>query len=810
MHMLNALRQEVRTAWRGLSRAKAFTATATLTLALGITGATVMFAVVDGVLLRRLPARDQDRLILAWKELRSSRFGHYPFGGPDVEAVVEASHLLESGAGITSNGAVAWVAVDDGNASYVQGALVTGEYFEVLGVHPLLGRALTRADDVPGAEPVVVISSALWKRRYGASRDVIGQRVSLGGATPFTIVGVMPPGLDYPRGVEVWRTVGSVPAVGVFGEAAHYELDLIARLRPGVTIEQAVAELTGITKRLEAKAPPDRPRDVAVVVRPFEEAIVGDVRPAMLALFGAVTLVVLIAAANVANLLLLRGEARGRELAVRAALGAGRRRLVSLMVAESLTLATAAGAAALVISWWCLGGLISLLPDGLPRGDDLRIDARVVAFTAGLALFTALTACIVPALAAMRADLVAQLQSRPRGRGGVLGRRALVSTQVALAVMIVAGAGLLTRSVVKLQAIDLGFSGDPLYVIDLLPSQKFSDAAHRSHFLDEIVVRLASTPAIAAATPVNVLPFSGLGGWDVPRFTAEGQTAAEAAANPSLNLESIHSGYFETFQIRLLRGRSFTDADREGAMKVAIVSEDVAARTWPGRDPIGQRLKMGGPASDHPWLTVVGVAGLTRYRELTNARATLYVPAKQFLNTARLLVVRSTASPALIASMSRAHVSAVDPGVQIIRIVPFDRLLDVPLARPRFNMGLVVIFAIAALLLASVGLYAVIATFVRQRDREIGIRMALGATDANVRNLVLTEAARLAGSGAAAGLVGALVTTRFLRGMLFGVDPLDVPTLAGATLSLLLVSLLAAYAPTRRARRVDAAALLRS
>jgi putative ABC transport system permease protein len=307
-----------------------------------------------------------------------------------------------------------------------------------------------------------------------------------------------------------------------------------------------------------------------------------------------------------------------------------------------------------------------------------------------------------------------------------------------------------------------------------------------------------------------VLPFSGLGGWDVPRFTAEGQTATEAAANPSLNLESIHSGYFETFQIRMLRGRSFTDADREGAMKVAIVSEDVAARTWPGRDPIGQRLKMGGPASEYPWLTVVGVAGLTRYRELTNARATLYVPAKQFLNTARLLVVRSTASPALIASMSRAHVSAVDPGVQIIRIVRFDRLLDVPLAQPRFNMGLVAIFAIAALLLASVGLYAVIATSVRQREREIGIRMALGATDANVRNLVLTEVARLAGSGAAAGLVGALVTTRFLRGMLFGVDPLDVPTLAGATLLLILASLLAAYAPTRRARQVDAAALLRS
>jgi putative ABC transport system permease protein len=688
-----------------------------LTLTLGITGATVMFAVVDGVLLRPLPVRDQDRMILAWKELRSSRFGHYPFGGPDVEAVVEASQLLESGAGVTSNGAVAWVAVEDGNASYVQGALVTGAYFDVLGIDPLLGRALTRSDDVAGADNVVVISSALWKRRYGGSPDVIGRRMTLG-ASAFTIVGVMPPGLDYPHGVEVWRTVKSVPAGGVFGDAAHYEIDLIARLRPGVTIDQAVAELASIAKRLEANAPLDRPRDVAVVVRPFEEVIVGDVRPAMLALFGAVALVVLIAAANVANLLLLRGEARRRELAVRAALGAGRRRILGLMVAESLTLATAAGAAALVVAWWSLGALVSLLPDGLPRGDDLRIDARVAAFATGLAFFTSLAASIVPAFAAVRPDLVAQLHNRPRGRGGVPGRRALVATQVALAVMIVIGAGLLTRSVLKLQAIDLALSADPLFFIDLLPSQKFRDPAHHSHFLDEIVGRLESTPVIAAATPVNVLPFSGLGGWDVPRFTAEGQTAAEAAANPSLNLESVRSNYFEALQIRILRGRSFTDADREGAVKVAIVSEDVAARTWPGRDPIGQRLKMGGPASEDPWLTVVGVVGPTRYRELAKARATLYLPAKQFLDTSRVLVVRSTASPALIVSLARAHVRAVDPDVQIIRVVPFHRLLDIPLARPRFNMWLVVIFAIDALLLASVGLFAVIATFVRQRDRE--------------------------------------------------------------------------------------------
>jgi predicted permease len=780
-----------------------------LTLALGITGTTVMFAMVDGVLLRPLPVRDQDRLILAWKELRSSRFAHYPFGGPDVDAVVEASQLIESGAGVTSNGAVAWVAVEDGSASYVHGALVTGAYFDVLGIQPFLGRALTRTDDVAGADNVVVISHALWKRRYGGSRETIGRRIVLGHTT-FTIVGVMPPGLDYPTGVEIWRTVRSVPSGGVFGDAAHYEIDLIARLRPGVTIDQAAAEVGGIAKRLEANAPPDRPRDVAVIVRSFEDIIIGDVRPAMLALFGAVALVLLIATANVANLLLLRGEVRSRELAVRAALGAGGGRILSLIFAESLTLATAAGAAAFVISWWSLEALVSLIPDGLPKGDDIRMDARVLAFAMGIAFLTALAACIVPALAFVRRDLVAQLQNRDRGRSGALGRHALVAAQVALAVMIVAAAGLLTRSLLKLQAIDLGLAADRLVFMDLVPSPKFKDPAHHAHFLDEIVGRLESTPAIAAATPVNVSPFSGLGGWDVPRFTAAGQTETEAAANPSLNLESIHPNYFETFQIRILSGRSFTDADRDGAVNVAIVSEDVAARTWPGRDPIGQRLKMGGPDSREPWLTVVGVAGPTRYRELTKARATLYLPAKQFLNVARMLVVRSTASPTQIASQAREHLRALDPDVRIIRVVPFARLLDAPLARSRFNVWLVGIFAIAALLLASVGLYAVIAAFVRQRDREIGIRIALGATGANVRNLVLTEAARLAGLGAALGLIGAFVTTRLVQGLLFEVDPLDTPTLAGAALLLVLASLVAAYVPTRRARRLDAAAMLRS
>jgi putative ABC transport system permease protein len=379
-----------------------------------------------------------------------------------------------------------------------------------------------------------------------------------------------------------------------------------------------------------------------------------------------------------------------------------------------------------------------------------------------------------------------------------------VAAQVALAVMIVAGAGLIVRSLLKLQATDLGLTPDRLVFIDLVPSPQFKDQAYHSRFLDDFVARFESTPGIATATPLNVPPFSGLGGWDVPRFTAAGQNAEAAAANPSLNLESIHPNYFDTFEIRILRGRSFTDADRAGAFTVAIVSADVAARTWPGEDPVGKRLKMGGPDSTDPWRTVVGVAEPTRYRELATARA------RQFLNTARMLAVRGTASLDLIASVAREHVGALDPDVRVIRVAPFTQFLDVPLARPRFNAWLIGTFAIAALFMATVGLYAVMGAYVRQRDREIGIRVALGATTTNVRNLVLIEALRLAGFGTGAGLVGALVTTRLMRGMLFQVDPLDLPTLAGAALLLVAASLLAAYVPSRRAIRLDPAAMLRS
>jgi putative ABC transport system permease protein len=810
--ILGSLKQDLRLACRGLYRAKAFTVAAVLTLALGIAGTTMMFALIQGVLLRPLPVLEPDRLLVAWKEVRSSGSAHYPFGNTEIEAVAEASQLLDNAAGVARHGVGRSVVVENGISTYVNDALVTGGFFDVLGVQPILGRTLTPADDVDGAENVLVISHGLWQRRYGASREAIGRRVMLS-EQPFTIVGVMPPDIDYPSGVEVWRTTRSVPTTGPFGDAARREVDLIARLRPGVTIEQATSELTALTERLDANAPPNVLRGLRPIVRSFEDVVVGDVRTAMLALFGAVGLVLLIASANVANLLLMRSEARRVDLAVRAALGAGRGRIVRQLFAESLVLALAAGAAGLAVTWWSLQALIALVPDGLPRVESVRIDATVVSFTIAIAFVTALLAGLAPALVWMRADLMSHLRSGGRGvtRPATRhGRRTLVVAQVALAVTIVAAAGLLIRSVLRLQSVDIGLAADRLVLVNLdMPQAKYVDRGRLARFLDEVTVQLEAVPAISAATPVNVPPFSGQG-WDLPRFTAEGQSAEQAAANRSLNLESIHPNYFETFEVTLVRGRAFTAADREGAVEVAIVSEDVAARTWPGEDPIGKRLKMGRPDSRGPWYTVVGVATQTRYRELAEPSATLYLPAAQFQMTAQMLVLRTTAPLDLVASLSRDRVQTVDPDVRVMRVAHFTEMLDAPLARPRFNALLLGIFGIAALLLSTIGLYAVMAAYVRQRDREIALRLALGATATGVRRFVLSEALRLAGLGAVIGLAGAAIATRLLRGMLFEVDPLDPSTILGAALLLMAASALASYVPLRRATRVDAVAMLRS
>jgi putative ABC transport system permease protein len=805
---------DTRLAVKGLGRTKAFALTAVLTLAVGIAATTVMFALIQGVLLRPLPVRDQDRLVVSWLENRAAALTHYPYRSAGVATFGRESRTFEAVAAVGYNGANQTIVFENGAPSYVSEALISGRAFEVLGTPAFLGRALNPGDDVDGAEPVVAITYALWMRRYGGARDIIGHRVSFGDRV-FTIVGVMPPDLNYPRGVEVWRPIASVSPDSAFGWAARRDVDLIGRLRPGITMEQAAGELRALAVRVFTGEPgADAPSGLAPAVRRFADVMVSDVRPAMLILFGAVGLLLLIASANVANLLLFRGEGRRQELAVRAALGASRARLMWQLVTESLFLAVMASAIGLAVAAWSLQALVALVPDGLPRVDAVRIDAGVVAFTLAIAFLTAVGAGLAPALLTAGVDLVDALRSGTRGATPTTvrrGRRALVVVQVALAVIVVAAAGLLTRSVLRLQSVDMGLAADRLVFVDFsIPYRQYDDRNRRERFLDQLVQRLEAAPGIAAATPINVPPFAGTGGWDLPEFTADGQTSERAAANPSLNLESIHPNYFSTFEVALVRGRVFTRADRADAPPVAIVSEDVADRTWPGQDPIGRRLKFGGVASNDPWWTVVGVVRPTRYRDLFVPRPTLYVPAVQFQSGAGLMVLRTSAPLDIVSREARAAARTVDPQVQVVRVAPFATLLDGPLARPRFSALVIGIFGIAALLLAAIGLYGVMSTLVRQRHRELGVRIAIGATGSDVRRLVFGEGLGLAGAGIVAGLAITVLVTQTLRSLLFGVHPLDPVTLFATTMAIGAASLLASYLPARRATQVNPIELLRA
>jgi predicted permease len=807
---LASLQQDLHAAHRLVWRARGFTAAAVLTLALGMAGTIVMFALIHGVLLRPLPVVDQDRLILAWKETHVSAEARYPFGNREIEAVAAASTLLDSAAGVTRNGVARTVVTDRGVSHYANVALVTGGFFDVLGVQPVLGRTLSMADDFDTAERVVVISSGYWQRRYGGARDVIGRRIALS-ERPSTVIGVMPPDLDYPSGVEMWTTTSSVPTDGPFGDAARREVNLIGRLRPGVTLAQASSELTALSARVDAETPAVAARALTPVVRPFADVVVGDVRRTMIALFAAVVLVLLIACANVANLLLLRGETRRGELAVRIALGAGRGRIVRQVLAESVVLALLAGGVGLFVAWSSVQAIVALVPDGLPRVESVRIDQTVGVFAAAVAMAAALLSGLVPGLS-VGVNLLSPLHLDSRGIavGATSGRRLLVVAQVALAVTVLAAAGLLIRSVLKLESIDLGLPAERLVLLDLhLPRAKYADRQRHARFLEDAMAGLEALPAIASATPINVAPFTDRG-WDVPRATAEGQSADDAVANPSLNLESIHPNYFATFEVPMLRGRAFTTADREGGAPVAIVSADLAAWLWPQQDPIGKRLKMSPPTAAASWLEVVGVAADTRYRTVTTTRPTLYRPAPQFQMTATMLVVRTSASLDLLVALAADRIRGIDPDVQIMRAAPFTALLDRPLARPRFSALLLSLFGITALLLAVVGLYAVIAASVRQRTREIAVRMALGATGADVRRLVLADALTLAVAGAIVGVMCAALASRLLRGLLYEVDPLDPLPLAGAAALLVAAAALASYAPLRRVARADVAPLLRS
>jgi len=794
-------------ALRVLRRNATFAASVVVTLAVGIGAATAMFGVVNGVLLTRLPIHDQGRVMVLRKEQLVGNETLVPFSVGDLRNFAAQARTLETVAGAQYDGAWPATMRDGDRVLSPNTAVVSGNFFTTLGMRATFGRTLMESDDVVGGD-AIVISHALWLRAFGGDSAVVGRVIhGAGRGNAFRIVGVMPRGFAFPGNAEVW-----VPAVTVIPGAASNEgqwpYNLVGRMRAGVSAEQVRAELAAFLARKAYV--PGEPRDVRASVRSIESLIVGDVKPALLALAGAVALLLGLANVNVANLFLVRGLGRRRELAVRAAIGAGGWRIARLMATEAVVLATLGGLAGLAVAAWLLRLVVSLAPAELPRTDAIRVDLAVAAATGVMVVVSALAFSLWPAIAVSRQrDLHNVLRSGARtGAADVGSRRArsfLVVAQVALAIVVLVGAGLLGRTLSVLQHLDMGFASDELSTVELsLPESITSSRPRLDAFYGAVTKRLATMPGMSSATVVLVPPFSGRNGWDA-FFTAEGQTARDAAANPALDFQPVLPSYFSTMGIPIRRGRGIAATDREGTALVAVVSRSFAERAWPRQDPIGKRFKFGHADAPSPWTSVVGVVDDVRYRELTYPRPVVYVAWAQQTDKPPLsfVVARGAAGHALTARDVDRLVRELEPRVLVTSVATMRQRLTTSLARPRFDAMVLGVFAAVAFVLAAVGVYGVIAALVRQRTPEIGIRLALGAQPGEVRWMVMRSGLGLAGAGVVAGLAASLAATRVLGAELYGVHPADPLTMSAASLALLVAAALACGVPARAASRVD-------
>src|SRR5213593_841076 len=789
-------------AFRTLRTSPGFALTAILTLALGIGLATAVFTVADALLLRRLPVRDQDRLVVLWGQAPDRTY-NYPFGLDDAREFALQTRSLERVAFFSYYGAGPKPIRDGDQISPLRRALVSGEFFDVLGARPLLGRELRAADDVTGAAPVLVLSYGAWQRRFGGDPHVLGRQVlTWDDRVAYTIVGVMPQGLDYPRGTDFWAPV--VPST------VPKDLYVIGRLAAGRAAADAQDELTAFFWRPGGSR---WGRDLRGVVHTLPRLILGDTRPALIVFAAAAGLLLLITCINVANLLLVRGLARVREIAVRSALGAGQPQVVRQLLAENALLALAGGALGVVVAAAAVRSFVAVAPAGLPRLDEIQLNTSALAGAVGITGVAMLLFGLAPAVITSRVGIEPVLRSGTRqsaSRRSRLGTEGLVAGQVALALLVLSASGLVARSLIKLERAELSFEPSHLLIGDLaVRYDLFDTQAKQRTLLDGLLPRVRAIPGVRAVSPVVAAPFSGPGGWD-GKFAAEGQSTEQAAANPMLNMEVVTPDYFATLGIAVRRGRVFTDADREGAPPVVVVSESVARLYWGSDDPIGKRLKIG----EHleRTVSVVGVVPDTRYRELREARPSVYFPMRQpfFPFEPLTLAIRTTRPPAELVATIRRVIAEAEPGVALASAAPFGTYLEGPLAQPRLNALLLGVFAGSAVALAAVGLFGAMATMVRQRTRELGVRMALGATARDLRRMVMGHGLAVASVGSVLGLLGALLANRLLAAMLYEVAPTDLATLTAVTGLLLGVAALASFVPAQAATRIDAVIALRA
>jgi len=811
----SSLPQDLRYAFRAMLRAPAFTVTALIALALGVGGTSAIFSVVDAVLLRPLPLGHPERLV----EILHRR----------ENPVAPANYLdwkQQSTAFEQMGAAEYWMPsiTGDGPPEKVQGLRLTTGALALAGVRPAIGRLFVAGEDEPGREHEAVLAWGFWQRHFAGNRSIIGHTVTLD-AEPYTIVGVMPPGFDYPmfwaHGVQLWAPL----ALGARSASrSGQSLRVLAKLKPGINLERARAEMAGIAARLD-RLYPGTNRNVTVT--PLRDLVVGDVRPALLVLLGAVGFVLLLACANVAHMLLARGAAREREITIRAALGASRPRIAQQLLTESVLLALMGGAIGLALAAYGVHALVALGGSGLPRADEIGLDARVVLFTVLVSVATGLIFGLAPASRGSRPSLVDSLREAGRGSSGSARqnrlRDLLVASEFALALVLLSGAGLAIRTFIALQSIDPGFNArGVLTMIVSVKGTANGAPGRRVAFMQQLLEGVRAVPGVARASAINHVPIIG-DLWGLS-FYIEGRELPKPGDAPSAAYRVMLPGYFDAMGIPFLRGRDVTAADRLGAPGVVVINEYMAKRYWPNEDPIGKRIALERPSAATPWRTVIGgVKNVVRSDWAAPPAEEVYVPWLQEGNylastgghVDMSLIIRARCRPgapcdaAALAPAVRNVVWSIDHNIPVSDVTTMEQAETIATARPRFTLVLLAAFAAIALALAAVGVYGVMSYAVSRRVREIGVRLALGADPFTVMRMVVREGMTVAVAGAAVGVAGALLLTRSMASFLYGVRPSDPLTFVGVSGLLLGAALLASFLPARRAARTDPLVALR-
>jgi putative ABC transport system permease protein len=810
---MGSLIKDVRYGIRSLLKRPAFTAIAVITLALGIGANSAIFSVVNAIVLRPLPYRDSDRLVVIWGSLHKTGLEEIEVSAPEFKDFTDQCTAFQKIAAYDTEG-FNLTGVD--RPERLNGARVSASFFPTLGQEALHGRTFLAEEDQFEHASVVILSYALWQRRFGADPAIINQTINLDGR-PTTVVGVMPAGFHFPdKDTELWTPLALSPDLLTENNRGSHFLNVIARLGPNVTLPQAQADIDTVTARLSSEHRNVYPSGFGATVRSLHEDAVGNLRKAMFVLLAAVGLVLLVACANVAHLRLANATARHKEIAIRSALGASRARVVRQFLTESLLLSVFGGAAGLLLAVWGVRVLVALIPKDMPRVEEIRLDDRVVLFTLGVSVLTGILFGLAPALQAAKTDLNEALKEGERG--GTEGSRRLrlrgllVISELALALLLVIGAGLMIKSFRRLQEVKPGFEPANLLTMRIALAQaKYPNFQRSKAFFDQLLERLKARSEVKSAGAINLLPFGGSGGDRT--FLIEDQPVAAGAPHPDEQIRFVSAGYFDTMGIPLLKGRDFNERDLPDTPQVAIVNQALARKYWPSGEAIGKRISFS--TRNPKWYEIVGIVGNVKHRGLdVEDKPEFYISfAQPLFASANIqpmyIAIRTPVESSSLTAIIRNEVATIDPDQPISNVLTMDQRIADSVAPRRFNMFLLSLFAALALLLAAIGIYGIMAFSVSQRTHEIGVRMALGARRGDVLKLVLRNGCKLALMGIAVGLAAAFAVTRLMQTLLFEVSPTDATTFSIDALVLAAVALLACYIPARRATKVDPLVALR-